>query len=115
MVESCLETYGRIDILHNNVGIIEVGGCVETSEESWDRANAVNLKSMFLTCKNVLPHMSSRGTEPLSTFPPSLLSAGWECTMFPIVRPRAASTSFTRVLRCSMRRRTSAPTRSCPV
>ena len=61
MVESCLETYGRIDILHNNVGIIEVGGCVETSEESWDRANAVNLKSMFLTCKNVLPHMEQQG------------------------------------------------------
>ena len=36
MVEKrCLETYGRIDILHNNVGILEVGGPVEASEESW--------------------------------------------------------------------------------
>lgn len=61
MVKRCLETYGRIDILHNNVGIIEVGGCVETSEESWDRVNAVNLKSMFLTCKNVLPQMEHQG------------------------------------------------------
>ena len=61
MVAHCLETYGRIDILHNNVGIIELGGCVEASEESWDRANDVNLKSVFLTCKYVLPHMEQQG------------------------------------------------------
>lgn len=60
-VERCIQTYGRIDILHNNVGIIVVGGPVETSEETWDRVNAVNLKSMFLTCKYVLPHMERQG------------------------------------------------------
>ena len=60
-VERCIQTYGRIDILHNNVGIIMVGGPVETSEETWDRVNAVNLKSMFLTCKCVLPHMERQG------------------------------------------------------
>lgn len=61
MVERCIETYGRIDILHNNVGIVVVGGPVETSEETWDRVNAVNLKSMFLTCKYVLPYMEKQG------------------------------------------------------
>ncbi|MCZ6635176.1 MAG: SDR family NAD(P)-dependent oxidoreductase [bacterium] len=61
MVERCLDTYGRIDILHNNVGILEVGGPVEASEESWDRVFEVNLKSMFLTCKSVLPHMEQQG------------------------------------------------------
>jgi len=61
-VDCCIETYGRIDVLHNNVGILEVGGCVEASEESWDRVNAVNLKSMFLTCKYVLPHMEQQGS-----------------------------------------------------
>ena len=60
-VERCIQTYGRIDILHNNVGIIVVGGPVETSEETWDRVHAVNLKSMFLTCKYVLPHMERQG------------------------------------------------------
>ena len=60
-VERCIQTYGRIDILHNNVGIVVVGGPVETSEETWDRVNAVNLKSMFLTCKYVLPHMERQG------------------------------------------------------
>jgi NAD(P)-dependent dehydrogenase (short-subunit alcohol dehydrogenase family) len=61
MVDSCLDTYSRIDILHNNVGIVEVGGCVEASEESWDHVNDVNLKSVFLTCKYVLPHMEAQG------------------------------------------------------
>ena len=61
MVESCVEAYGRIDILHNNVGIIEVGGPVETAEESWNRVMDVNIKSVFLTCKYVIPHMERQG------------------------------------------------------
>ena len=61
MVERCVDVYGRVDILHNNVGIVEVGGPVEASEESWDRVFDVNLKSMFLTCKSVLPHMEEQG------------------------------------------------------
>ena len=62
MVEQCFTAYGRIDILHNNVGIVEVGGPVETDEETWDRVMAVNLKSMFLTCKAVLPAMEQQGS-----------------------------------------------------
>jgi NAD(P)-dependent dehydrogenase (short-subunit alcohol dehydrogenase family) len=61
MVDRCIETYGRIDILHNNVGIVVVGGPVETSEETWNRVLAINLTSMFLTCKYVLPHMERQG------------------------------------------------------
>ena len=62
VVDRCIETYGRIDILHNNVGIVVPGGPVETSEETWDRVMAINLKSMFLTCKYVLPHMEKQGS-----------------------------------------------------
>ncbi len=61
MVDRCMATYGRIDILHNNVGIVVAGGPVETSEESWDHVYEVNLKSIFLTCKHVLPHMEKQG------------------------------------------------------
>jgi NAD(P)-dependent dehydrogenase (short-subunit alcohol dehydrogenase family) len=60
MVEECIETYGRIDILHNNVGIVEVGGPVELSEENWDKVINVNLKSMFLTCKYSIPYMEKQ-------------------------------------------------------
>jgi len=61
VVDETLARFGRIDVLQNNVGIVEVGGPVETSEESWDRVMDVNLKSMFLTCKHVLPVMERQG------------------------------------------------------
>src|SRR5919204_3386871 len=61
MVRHCVTTLGRIDILHNNVGIVEVGGCVDASERSWERVLDVNVTSMFLTCKAVLPHMERQG------------------------------------------------------
>jgi NAD(P)-dependent dehydrogenase (short-subunit alcohol dehydrogenase family) len=61
MVQQCLEVYGTIDIVVNNVGIVEVGGPVELSEESWDRIMAVNVKSVFLTCKFCLPVMEKNG------------------------------------------------------
>ncbi|UCD58454.1 MAG: SDR family oxidoreductase [Candidatus Hydrogenedentota bacterium] len=62
MADKCIETYGRIDILHNNVGIGEGGGPVELTEEDWDKVVDTNLKSMFLTCKYVLPHMEKQGS-----------------------------------------------------
>lgn len=61
MVDRCLQTYGRIDILHNNVGAVVVGGPVELPEDTWDRVMAINLKSMFLTCKYAIPHMEKQG------------------------------------------------------
>ena len=60
MVSTCLDAYGRIDILHNNVGILIPGGAAETSEEDWDFVYNVNLKSIFLTCKHVIPQMQKQ-------------------------------------------------------
>lgn len=60
-VEAHMARAGRIDILHNNVGIVEIGGPVETSEENFDKVIAVNLKGMYLTCKHVLPIMERQG------------------------------------------------------
>lgn len=61
MTARALDLWGAIDVLHNNVGILELGGPVEASEESWDRVMAVNIKGMFLTCKAVLPVMEKAG------------------------------------------------------
>ena len=49
--------YGKIDILVNNAGIEVVKRLIDTSEEEWDRTINVNLKSIFLMCKKVLPVM----------------------------------------------------------
>jgi NAD(P)-dependent dehydrogenase (short-subunit alcohol dehydrogenase family) len=57
MAGECAQHFGRIDVLHNNVGIVEVGGPIETSQESWNRVIAVNQTSIFLTCKHTLPYM----------------------------------------------------------
>ncbi len=61
MVDACRDAFGRIDVLHNNVGIGSLGGAAECSEEDWDRLVRVNLKSMFLCCKAVLPIMEGQG------------------------------------------------------
>ena len=57
MAARCLDRFGRIDILVNNVGGSAPGGPVEMSEEVWDAQVDFNLKSVFLTCKHVLPAM----------------------------------------------------------
>jgi NAD(P)-dependent dehydrogenase (short-subunit alcohol dehydrogenase family) len=49
--------FGRIDVLVNNVGGSAAGGPVEMSEAVWDAQIDLNLKSVFLTCKHVLPVM----------------------------------------------------------
>jgi NAD(P)-dependent dehydrogenase (short-subunit alcohol dehydrogenase family) len=61
MVRACLERYGRVDILVNNVGGSAAGGPVEMSEEVWDAQVDFNLKSVFLGCKHVLPIMEKQG------------------------------------------------------
>ncbi len=58
IARTCVERYGRIDILHNNVG--RSRGDRKTAEMDvamWDEIMAMNLKGMFMTCKHVLPQM----------------------------------------------------------
>jgi len=62
MVDACVEQYGRVDILVNNVGGSAAGGPVALSEDKWDAQVAFNLKSVYLTCKHVLPVMEAQGT-----------------------------------------------------
>lgn len=57
MVAACVAHFGTVDILVNNVGGSAKGGATELTEEIWDRQMDLNLKSVFLTCRSVLPHM----------------------------------------------------------
>lgn len=59
-VDACLAAYQTVDILHNNVGVPIVGSVEDTNEEEWDRAFAVNVRSMYLTSRYCLPHMDSQ-------------------------------------------------------
>ncbi|MBA1376826.1 SDR family NAD(P)-dependent oxidoreductase [Pseudomonas brassicacearum] len=62
MVAACKATYGTVDILVNNVGGSAAGGAVALSEEKFDAQIALNLKSVFLSCKHVLPIMEAQGS-----------------------------------------------------
>ena len=61
MTESCRKAFGRIDILVNNVGGSAAGGVAEMSEETFDRQIDYNLKSVFLSCRHVIPVMIAQG------------------------------------------------------
>ncbi|MDQ1468128.1 MAG: hypothetical protein QOH10_2543, partial [Actinomycetota bacterium] len=53
---------GRIDVLHNNVGIgAGDGGPTSLAADAWDRILDTNLKAMWLTCKHVVPVMRKQG------------------------------------------------------
>jgi NAD(P)-dependent dehydrogenase (short-subunit alcohol dehydrogenase family) len=61
VVRGAIEKYGRIDILFNNAGIVPPGKVDEISEAQWDRAMAINVKSMYLFCNGVVPLMRKQG------------------------------------------------------
>ena len=67
LVETTIQRYGKLDILHNNVGGIAGSGSrmVELTEDAWDRCMAVNLKSMMLCCKYSIPRMLEEVESPL--------------------------------------------------
>jgi NAD(P)-dependent dehydrogenase (short-subunit alcohol dehydrogenase family) len=56
-----LEKFGGVDVLFNNAGIIRRASLVEISEDEWDRVMAVNVKSVFLMCRDVIPIMAKAG------------------------------------------------------
>jgi NAD(P)-dependent dehydrogenase (short-subunit alcohol dehydrogenase family) len=75
-VKRCMDRYGRVDVLVNNVGTAVLGGPVEQSEEDWRRVCDTNLTSMFLTCKHVLPIMTQQARGAIVNIS-SLASIRW--------------------------------------
>ena len=61
VLRSTMQKFGRVDILFNNAGIVPAGKLEAISEEQWDRAMAINVKSMYLLCHAVIPHMKAAG------------------------------------------------------
>jgi NAD(P)-dependent dehydrogenase (short-subunit alcohol dehydrogenase family) len=64
MVEHAVATYGRIDALYNNAGIMPAAdhSVVDTDVDTWDRVMAVNVRGVFLGCKYAIPRMVDQGS-----------------------------------------------------
>lgn len=61
-VDACRSAFGVPDILHNNVGIgVNDRGLTSIAEDDWDAIMAVNLKSVLMPCKQVVPVMRDAG------------------------------------------------------
>src|ERR1700692_4297896 len=60
-VHRTVEEFGGIYVLFNNAGIIRRASAVEISEEDWDAVMAVNVKSIFFMCREVIPLMARAG------------------------------------------------------
>ncbi len=60
-VDAVLARWGRIDVLFNHAGSIVVKPFLDTTEDEWDRLMAVNVKSMYLVTRAVLPSMLAQG------------------------------------------------------
>ncbi len=93
------ERWGRIDILHNNVGVSIAGGdqpLAEITEETFDRIVAINLRGTIMACKNVLPIMQRQSAGAIINI--SSIAA-WD--NYPLVgykATKAAMVAFTRQL-----------------
>jgi len=60
-VKRVMSVFHRIDVLFNNAGIVPTGKLHELTEAEWDRTFAINVKSMFLFCRAVVPIMQRQG------------------------------------------------------
>ncbi|MGP4016186.1 SDR family NAD(P)-dependent oxidoreductase [Saccharopolyspora sp. 5N708] len=80
-IERAVDAYGRLDIVHNNVGVTVLGGPVELSAQDWTRAFDINVTSVFRACKYAIPHLLDRGGAIINVS--SLASIRWTGYPYP--------------------------------
>jgi len=63
MVQHAVATFGRVDALYNNAGIMPEAdhSVIDTDVDTWDRVMAVNVRGVFLGCKYAIPQMLEQG------------------------------------------------------
>jgi NAD(P)-dependent dehydrogenase (short-subunit alcohol dehydrogenase family) len=64
MVQHAVATYGRVDALYNNAGIMPEAdhSVIDTDVDTWDKVMAVNVRGVFLGCKYAIPQMLDQGS-----------------------------------------------------
>jgi NAD(P)-dependent dehydrogenase (short-subunit alcohol dehydrogenase family) len=98
MVQACMQRHGRIDVLHNNVGVEEFGALLEVTEESWDRVLAINLRGAMLGAREAMPHMIAGGGGSIINMS-SIASRKWSPMQFlSYSTSKAALNHMTRVV-----------------
>ncbi len=60
-IEEIIKQHGKIEILINNAGIIRDRSFLKMTEEEWDSVINVNLKSLYVVTRSVIPHMKENG------------------------------------------------------
>ena len=63
MIEHAVATYGRVDVLYNNAGVMPEAdnSVIDTDVATWDEVMAVNVRGVFLGCKYAIPRMVDQG------------------------------------------------------
>jgi NAD(P)-dependent dehydrogenase (short-subunit alcohol dehydrogenase family) len=83
-IQEAVQRWGRLDILHNNVGVSVGGGdkpLDELTEEAYDRVSAINLRGTIMACKHAIPIMRRQGSGAILNISSV---AAWENT-YPLV------------------------------
>jgi NAD(P)-dependent dehydrogenase (short-subunit alcohol dehydrogenase family) len=103
LVARTLESYGRIDVLHNNVGLAGgASGLIEAiSDKAWDREMAVSAKSVFLTVQAVLPTMIAQGAGVITNTSSTLAVRAIEMPSLTYTAAKAAVEAMTQSLAVS--------------
>ena len=92
MVAHAHDRWGRIDVLHNNVGVSIAGGDAELldmKEEAFDRCVAINLKGTILACKHVIPVMRAQNGGAIVN-----ISSMAAITAYPLVAYKATKSAM---------------------
>lgn len=95
-VAAALGRIGPVDVLVNQAGIVPRGPLVELSVADWDRTMAVNVRSMFLTCRALLPGMAGRGGAVVNCASGAAFTAGRELAAY--TASKGAVLALTRAL-----------------
>ncbi|MEO0561921.1 MAG: SDR family NAD(P)-dependent oxidoreductase [Chloroflexota bacterium] len=61
MIQTAIDTYGRLDVLYNNAGVSPSGTVTDITEDEWDTCIDINLKGVFLGAKYAIPHLQAAG------------------------------------------------------
>lgn len=95
MIQHAVDTFGQLDILHNNATALEVGAVKDLTLEGWNKTLAVNVTAPFLATKHALPVMIEQGGGAIVNTA-SISGTGGDYGMSAYNAGKAAVINFTR-------------------